>query len=53
MSAPQIVMICLLAVEIGVALGKHGQPREPYNFLFNLISVGILVGLLWWGGFWS
>ena len=41
----------LLCLEIGVYFAKHGESRGTYNAWVHLVDVAILVGLLWWGGF--
>ena len=51
---PQIVIIVLMAMSTGMALVKHGEPRNAkYNFWVELISNLIMAGLLWFGGFWG
>ena len=51
---PQIILVGLLLVELGMALAKHGEPRESNFSVWNsLISDAIILGLLWWGGFWA
>ena len=52
MNAPQIILIVLLAVGFGTAAAKHGEPSKPHNVVTSAISIALLVGLLWWGGFW-
>lgn len=51
MGWPQIVWIVLSAIGIGIALVKHGEPRENYNFWVTLISLGFEMMILWKGGF--
>jgi len=52
MKAPQIIVICLYAFQIGVDLVQHGKPRTGnYNVIITIIATGISVGLLIWGGF--
>ncbi len=52
MNAPQIIYLALNAIGLGVALAKHGQPRdENYNFFMSSIAAGIQIALLAWGGF--
>lgn len=52
MSTPQIIMIALLGMDVGIALSKHGQPRNANHSIFiTLFSTAIFVGLLYWGGF--
>ena len=52
MKAPQIIIIVLIAMNVGLHLAKHGQPRtDKYDFFWELFGKAILVALLWWGGF--
>ena len=49
---PQIVMLLLLAISTGTYLANHGEPRDTeYNFWVSLLSDAIVLGLLYWGGF--
>jgi len=48
---PQLILLGLLFMSLGIGLAKHGEPRSPYSFWDNLISFIIMVGLLIWGGF--
>ena len=51
---PQIIYIVLMGISLGVALIKHGEPREHnYHFGLSLLGALISVGLLYWGGFFS
>lgn len=52
MKAPQIIMIIIMAMNLGINLVKNGEPKdETYSFPVSLISIVINVGLLIWGGF--
>ena len=54
MRAPQIIIIVMYALGIGIALSKHGEQRnDKYNFFVTLISTAIELSLLWWGGFFA
>lgn len=54
MGWPQILMMVLLAMDVGMNLAKHGETREgKYNFGVTLIADGIIAALLWAGGFFS
>ena len=53
MGWPQIAYIALTAMGLGIALVKHGEPREPYSFLTQIIAAAIGLGLLYAGGFFS
>jgi len=48
---PQILLLALMCLNLGLALGKHGQPRGNVNFGGALIDAVVLTALLWWGGF--
>lgn len=52
MKAPQIIMITVLAMGLGITLVKNGEPKDgEYSFLTTIISTVIEVAILWWGGF--
>ena len=52
MGIPQIAMIALYMISLGVSLSEHGKKTiKTENFLTSLISVSIQLTLLWWGGF--
>lgn len=51
---PQIIIIVLMALRLLKCAENHGEPEESdYNFWQSLLGVGVLAGLLWWGGFWN
>lgn len=50
---PQWAVIVLMVLGCGIALGRHGQERDPVNFWSHAISVGITAWILWAGGFWN
>ncbi len=53
MNAPQIIMICLMAIGFGVGMANHGKPETgKKSFWVTLFSLAINFSLLWWGGFW-
>lgn len=52
MGAPQIILICIWAVAVGIGLTEHGKPKEgKYSVFTTLIGIAINTGLLYWGGF--
>lgn len=54
MHAPQIIIIVLQALGLGIALQQHGQPKTgKHNFGTMLVATCINFGLLYWGGFFS
>lgn len=49
---PQGIILGLMLLADGMALAKHGEPKESdYNILASLAGTAIMVGLLYWGGF--
>ena len=52
MRAPQIILIILYALGLGIAMKEHGQYEyKKSNFFVSLLGTAIQVGLLIWGGF--
>lgn len=50
----QWIMLVLALLSLGIAMEKHGQPKTGcYNFWTYLISWGLQLGLLFFGGFFS
>ena len=51
---PQIVYICLIMMNLGMYLVKHGEKNNTkYNFFTCLLSNLISVWILYSGGFFS
>lgn len=54
MKLPQLILLGFMVLGLGVALAKHGQPRnDKYNFGISLITSAIEIALLYWGGFFN
>ena len=54
MNAPQIIVICIMALSLGIGIEQHGKEKTGKNNIWTtLLSVVIWVGLLIWGGFWG
>lgn len=52
MGIPQIIIVILYALNIGIELTRHGEPKQGnHNAFYTLIGTAISVGILWWGGF--
>ena len=46
--APQLIIICIYSIGVGIHLVKNGEPKEgSYSFFANLIATAISVGILW------
>ena len=50
---PQFVYASLIIFGLGVTLAKHGQPREPHNFMFATITTLLCLWIQYKGGFWK
>jgi len=49
---PQVAMIVMYGLHIGMHLAKHGKPKvDTYNVVWALIGVGVSVFILTAGGF--
>lgn len=52
MRAPQIIMIAIYAVSVGISIAKHGEPKTgEYHGPGAFIGAAIGIAILWWGGF--
>ncbi|WP_185748270.1 hypothetical protein [Metaclostridioides mangenotii] len=51
---PQIIMIVLYVLVIGISLADHGKERTgKQNFFSTTIGTSIQIALMYWGGFFS
>lgn len=51
---PQGIYLGVTVFGTGIVLAKHGEPKTGrYNILTTLITDGLILGLLWWGGFFA
>ena len=49
---PQIIMIALHAMAYGIAVNEVAEGKKDGGYLLNkTISTALMMGLLWWGGF--
>lgn len=49
---PQIIVISIMVMNLGMYLVLDGKPKEgKYSFLLECVSFVLLMGLLYWGGF--
>jgi hypothetical protein len=53
MGWPQVTMIALLAMSVGISIAKHGESRPPFSAWAAMINAGISSGLLYAGGFFN
>lgn len=52
MKAPQIIMIVLWSLSMGMALNdKYNNKMSTGDLMTKTISLAIQIGILWWGGF--
>jgi len=51
---PQIIYLALIFFSLGISIVKHGESKKGNeNFFTTLISIILLNGLLYWGGFYK
>ncbi len=54
---PQILMIVLMSLELGIVAAKNGEPKTgslaQYSFGSTFLGNALIVALLLWGGFFS
>jgi len=51
---PQIINLILTFIVLGISMAKHGEVKtEKENFFTTLLSMSLLNGLLYWGGFYK
>jgi len=50
---PEGILLALVAIEFATHCEKAGQPRSPYSPVTHLINAAVVLGLLWWGGFFA
>ena len=54
MKAPQIILIIIYALGLGISLEQHGKPKTgTESFWKSLLATAIIFALLIWGGFFS
>lgn len=54
MGWPQVVVIAVYALSLGVSLAMHGKPRTgEYNFIHAVIGSAIVLTPLYLGGFFT
>ena len=57
MKAPQIIIIVLYALSLGMYIAKHKEKKEgsmaTYNAWTAAFTAIITLGLLYWGGFFN
>jgi len=50
---PQIILIIIWGLSLGLSIEKHGKPVGNTNAWISLISISLTGSILWWGGFWD
>lgn len=53
MSIPAIIIIALAFMDLGYYIAKHGQSRGNFYWPAKVVDMGVLLGLLYWGGFFN
>lgn len=54
MGVPQVIVICLMAISVGININETTNDRKSMSsFVTSLIGNILWATLLWWGGFWK
>ena len=54
MGVPQIIMICLWTLALGIDLETHGKPKTGNdNAMTTILGIIINATILYYGGFWT
>ena len=53
MHEPQIILVVLIVIDVLLGTAMHGKPRQNYSGPTKVVDALILLGLLWWGGFFA
>ena len=53
MHAPQIIMAAILVYNLLSSAYDFEKTRNRTEFMGSIVGFIIIVGLLWWGGFWT
>lgn len=54
MNWPQVFMIGMFSMALGIHITKHGEPkRENYNAWVMIAAIAIKATILYFGGFWE
>jgi hypothetical protein len=47
----KIILIALMTISLGMSISDHGKKRKRQNGWSSLVSYGLIMGLLYWSGF--
>lgn len=50
---PQLTLLLMQGLGLGIALAKHGSPGSNHNVFLSTFSTVLINLILWWGGFFS
>jgi hypothetical protein len=54
LGAPQLIMLFMMALSIGVSIARFGEPkRDCYDYGDIFVGPAVALALLWWGGFFT
>lgn len=54
MGWPQITMLCIMCIDIGMHIAKHGEEKhEKYNAWVAIVTAAIELSILYAGGFFT
>jgi len=47
----KLILLALMTLSLGMSIADHGKERKPQNGWISFISYCLVLGLLYWGGF--
>jgi hypothetical protein len=53
MTIPAIIYLVLASIGMLITAHDHGKPRKPNNFWAGALAQTLVLGLLYWGGFFN
>lgn len=53
MGLPQFIYLGLFFVGLGITLSRFGEPKRDHYDWGDIIASFVILGLLYWGGFFS
>lgn len=50
---PEGIYLALALIGLGWVVANDGKPRDPHNAVSATLASALILGLLWWGGFFA
>ena len=51
---PQGILLAIYILSVGICMARYGEPKhDTYDLIDVMIAPGIVLALLYWGGFFT